>query len=288
MRTVPLLIIILFLFSSCQKEVSYSGDGNTNNVDTSALGRFIAATGITNAILKVNLDSLITRSRNHGWWGQCQVIYPFAGGTQNSCKYNLKDPRDADDAFRINFLGDTWTYTNVAANPGVSGYGNTYFNPSGRLPDQNSCHLSVYSMADSAGGVDNGDIGAYDGTTNLGFYLSTRTAWPDTSGKPFAVISKTAFQGAQVNGAGYFLITKSGTIASFYQNSPEGSSASVAPGNLPDLSLYICNQNFPAGGSPYNDGFSHRPLSFATIGSGVDSATVASMYSDILDFVSRK
>jgi hypothetical protein len=288
MRIILLSIFIILFLLSCQKEISYEGDGNPENVDTSALGRFLAATQITDATLKVNLDSLITRSRNHGWWAQCQVIYPFAGGTQNSCKYNLKDPRDADDAFRINFLGDTWTYTNVAADPGLSGYGNTFFNPSARLPDQNSCHLSVYSMTNDAGGVDNGDIGAYDGTTNLGFYLSTRTAWPDTSGKPYTAISKNSIQGGEVNGAGYFLITKSGAVANFYQNSPEVHSFPVATGNLPDLDLYICNQNFPAGGTPYNNGFSQRPLSFATIGSGVDSATVVSMYADILDFVSRK
>lgn len=288
MRITLLSIFICFFLLSCQKEISYESDSNPEYVDTSALGRFLAATGITDATLKVNLDSLITRSRNHGWWGQCQVIYPFAGGTQNSCKYNLKDPRDADDAFRINFLGNTWTYTNVAADPGVSGYGNTYFDPAARLSDPNSCHLSAYSMSNNAGGVDNGDIGGYDGTTNLGFYLSTRTAWPDTSGKPFSAISKSSFQGAEVNGAGYFLITKSGTVANFYQNSPQAQSFSAASGNLPDLDLYICNQNFPAGGNPYNNGFSQRPLSFATIGSGIDSATVASMYSDILDFVNRK
>jgi hypothetical protein len=288
MRIFSLLTLIVFFLFSCQKEIDYAGDGNGEDVDTSALGKFISATGITDATLKVNLDSLITRSRDHGWWDLCKVIYPFAGGTETSNKYNLKDPRDADDAFRLNFFGDTWTYTNVEANPGISGYANTFFNPSTGLPDQNSCHLSAYSMSDSAGGVDNADIGAYDGATNLGFYLSTRTDWPDTSGKPFAAISKNSFQGTQVNPAGYFLLTKSGTTASFYQNTSHISNPSVPPGNLPDLTLYICNQNFPPGGNPYNNGFSHRALSFATIGSGIDSVTVALMYSDVLDFVNRK
>ena len=72
--------------------------------------------------------------------------------TETSNKYNLKDPRDADEAFRLTFLGDsTWTYTNIEANPGISGYGDTHFNPSVALSDPNSCHLSVYSMSDSAG-----------------------------------------------------------------------------------------------------------------------------------------
>jgi hypothetical protein len=291
MRTLTLLAITAIVLSSCQKEASSSGTSNNNNnnkPDTTALGGFIKATGITDEQLKVNLDSLITRARNHGWWDLCKVIYPFAGGTQTSCKFNLKDPRDTDAAFRLTFLGDTWTYTNIEANPGVSGYGNTHFNPAVGLSDPNSCHLSVYSMSDSAGGRDNADIGAYDVVNNLGFYLSTRTGWPDSSGKPFAAISDNAFQGTEVNGAGYFLVTKSGTSASFYQHSPETQSYPASLGNLPNSNLYLCNQNFPLGGDPYNNGFSQRALSFATIGSGIDSATVVSMYSDILNFVSRK
>lgn len=283
-----LSVFIVFILLSCQKEIHWVEDGNSEKVDTSALGKFIKATGITDQTLKTNLDSLITRSRNHGWWDLCEVIYPFAGGTQTSCKYNLKDPRDADDAYRINFIGDTWMFTNVSANPGINGYGDTFFNPATGLSDPNSCHLSVYSMSDDAGNVDNGDIGGYDGITNQGFYLSTRTEWPDSSGKPYAAISKNSFQGIEVNAAGYFLITKTGATASFYQNSPETHSYSASPGSLPDLHLYICNQNFPSGGSPYPDGFSHRSLSFATIGSGIDSATVASMYADVRDFVSQK
>jgi len=200
---------------------------------------------------------------------------------------NLKDPRDADDAFRLSFLGGTWAYNNIAINPGLDGYGDTHFNPSTQLADQNSAHLSAFSMSDSAGAFDNANIGAYDITNNIGFYLSTRTSWPDSSGKPFAYISGDAFQGTEINGAGYFLMTKSGTSANFYQNSPESQSFSVSTGNLPNLNLYVCNQSLNSG-NPYSQGFSQRPLSFATIGSGIDSATVIYMYSDILDFVSKK
>src|SRR5436853_6337635 len=109
MKVVTLLsaFFCLLLFS-CQKEASNSnnranGNGDNNTpVDTSALGKFIKATGINDPALKDNLDSLITRARRHGWWDLSNVIYPFAGGTQASCKYNLKDPRDEDEAFRLN------------------------------------------------------------------------------------------------------------------------------------------------------------------------------------------
>ncbi len=275
-----LAFVSLFLFS-CQKEIHYA-KGNANVVDTSALGKFITATGITDATLKVNLDSLITRARRHGWWDLCKVIYPLAGGTSTTCKYNLKDPRDSDAAFRLVFNGSTWTI-----HPGASGYGYTYFNPAIQIADPNSCHLSVYSLDDVAGGSDNADIGAWgDG---LGFYLSTRDAWPDSSGKPFASIANDGFQGTGVNGAGFFLATKaSGASADFYRDSLLMTSVSSSPGNLPNLNLFICNQNFPYGAEPYSAGFSQRGLAFITIGSGINGTMEAFMYSDIDSFVNSK
>jgi hypothetical protein len=54
-------------------------------------------------------------------------------------------------------------------------------------------------------GDDNADIGAYDhNTPAAGFYLSTRTNWPDSSGRPFAQISSYTMQGTQVNGGRLF------------------------------------------------------------------------------------
>lgn len=286
MRTLVVLFASVLLFlSSCQKEVSYSNEDGTGT-DSSALGKFIYATGITDTGLKTDLDSLITRARNHGWWDLCKVIYPFAGGTQTSCRYNLKDP----SSFRIDFIGGSWTFSTTSVNPGDTGYANTHFNPVTQMIDPASCHLSVYSMDDKAGGIDNADIGAYDHNTASGFYLSTRTMWPDSSGRPFGQISSYIIQGKQVNGAGYFLVTKiSNSHASFYRNgSAITTDTSATPGNLPDLDLFLCNQNFPFGGEPYNIGFSQRGLSFATVGAGIDDATAMLMYSDINDFVGQK
>ena len=280
-----LAFVSLFLFT-CKKENNV-GSGNNTGSDTSALGKFIKATGITDATLKVNLDSLITRARRHGWWDLCQVIYPLAGGTSTTCKYNLKDPRDSDTAFRLVFNGSTWAFNSNGIHPGASGYGYTYFNPAIQIADPNSCHLSVYSLDDVAGGSDNADIGAWgDG---LGFYLSARDAWPDSSGKPFASIGNDGFQGTSVNGAGFFLVTKASASSSdFYRNSLLMTSASSSPGNLPNLNLFICNQNFPYGAEPYSAGFSQRGLAFITIGSGINSTMEVSMYSDINDFVESK
>src|SRR5438046_4838441 len=101
-------------------------------------------------------------------------------------------------------------------------------------------------MDDNTGGDDNADIGAYDHNTAAGFYLSTRTKWPDSSGRPFAQISSYTMQGTQVIGSGYFLMTKtSSSNASFYRNSSVIQTDTAAtPGNLPNLDLFLCNQNY--------------------------------------------
>jgi len=279
----------LFLFS-CKKDNSTSINTPPPPPVDTALEKFVTATGITDAQLKVNLDSLITRAKHHGWWDLCSVIYPFAGGTQAACKYNLKDPRDADGAFRLSFLGGTWAYTAASANPGDSGYGHTYFNPSIQIADPNSCHLSIYSMSDTPGGIDNADIGAYDNSNGLGFYMSARDSYPDSSGRPFISIGRSSFQGTGVNGAGFFLMTKTtANIASFYRGSSlAGADSAAVSASLPNLDLFIGNQNYTGSSEPYPLGFSQRGLAFTTIGSGINSATEGVMYSDITNFVESK
>ena len=67
MRILTLLIFAGFLLFSCQKEAGTPDNGNVNPpppppppppADTTALGRFVTAAGITDAQTKVNLDSL--------------------------------------------------------------------------------------------------------------------------------------------------------------------------------------------------------------------------------------
>jgi len=288
MKSIILLALVSLFLSACQKEV-HNTTTSLESVDPS-LENFIQATGITDAQLKTNLDSLVMRSKRHGWWDLCNVIYPMAGGTQATCKYNLKDPRDMDAASRITFLGSTWTFTSVSANPGDSGYGYTHFNPSTQIADPNSCHLSVFTMNDVLGGADNSDVGAYDASARLGFYISTRDDYPDGSGRPFVQLANNSFQGSEINGSGFFLMTRTmATAAVLYRNSAlSGADSTLTPGGLPNLDLFLCNQNFTGSSEPYVPGFSQRGLSFVTIGAGISAEMESLMSSDITDFVENK
>ena len=51
-----------------------------------------------------------------------KALYPFVGGTATSHKFNLKDPRDLDAAFRLQFNGG-WTHNSNGVTPnGTNGY----------------------------------------------------------------------------------------------------------------------------------------------------------------------
>jgi hypothetical protein len=90
---------------------------------------FISAAGITNNEQANAVNTLVTDLKTAGIWTKMKAIYPFVGGTATSHKFNLKDPRDLDAAFRLTFSGG-WTHSSTGALPnGTTGYANTYLNP---------------------------------------------------------------------------------------------------------------------------------------------------------------
>ncbi len=100
----------------------------TAPVDPDALS-FITAASITDNTQKSAINQLVLDLKAYGLWNKMQAIYPFVGGTASSHKFNLKDPRDLDAAFRLVFNGG-WTHsaTGVTGN-GVNAYVNTFYNP---------------------------------------------------------------------------------------------------------------------------------------------------------------
>lgn len=275
MRALTLLAFVSFLLFSCQKEVSTSDTNNNNNTDTSALGKFVAATKITDGQLKANLDSLITNARNHGWWNLCKAIYPLVGGSSETCKYNLKDPRDADVAYRI-----TWNGNVSFDNAGVTstgGYGDTHIVPSSAL-SLNSNHISYYSLTDNFG-TSTIDVGAEDpnGVLQLMIYSDFGQGY-------YLAGASQAYYTANPGCSGYFLGTRTSDVSSsaVYKNGMPIQLDGIltnGPEGLPNISLDLLNENFAGHTTATN-----RKCAFATIGSGIDSSMAGQMYIDIQAF----
>jgi hypothetical protein len=181
-----------------------SNSGLTNIVGGVALdadaSAFITAAAITDATQQSAINTLVTGLKTDGIWTKMKAIYPFVGGTATTHKYNLKDPRDLDAAFRLTFSGG-WTHSVTGATPnGVNAYANTFLNPTTSL-SVNSHSFGIYSKTNNTtgarvygvlstpsiymqndlntGNFASGTVGtiiSYTASPTTGLLLSTRTA----------------------------------------------------------------------------------------------------------------
>ena len=135
-------------------------------LDTDAQS-FISAASITNDTQVTAIDTLVTALKTAGIWTKMKAIYPFVGGTAESHKFNLKDPRDVDAAFRLVFAGG-WTHSSTGALPnGTTGYAETKFSEYNNITNgdsqlSNYSHLSLYSRTNASSIDTYGGIGIYD------------------------------------------------------------------------------------------------------------------------------
>lgn len=136
--------------------------GNSIVWDVDAL-TFISNASITDATQKIAINTLVTDFKTASIWTKMKAIYPFVGGTATTHKWNLKDPRDLDAAYRLVFNGG-WTHSSTGALPnGTTGYADTKLNVNNTLSGGDS-HLSYYSRTTAipGAGKDYYMMGAYD------------------------------------------------------------------------------------------------------------------------------
>lgn len=134
------------LLSSCQK--TYTGSGNEPGITYDAdAQQFITNAGITVDEQKVALNTLVKQLKDSSLWTKFKAIYPMVGGTAATTKWNLKDPRDLDLAYRI-----TWNGAPDFKNTGVTCL---------TVADWGDTHL-----ADSVLLYDNSSMSFYSGTQN--------------------------------------------------------------------------------------------------------------------------
>jgi hypothetical protein len=120
------------------------------NVRDNDARAFIEAAGIVSDTQIEAIDTLVINLKSYGLWTKMKAIYPMVGGTATSHRFNLKDPRNVNAAFRLTFNGG-WTHSQTGAQPnGTNAYAETYLNLSTTLTNRN-VHFSHYSRAGSTG-----------------------------------------------------------------------------------------------------------------------------------------
>lgn len=249
--------------------MSFYGFGGNPNIGHE-VEDFINITGITDETIIDVIQTLHDDLVSYGIWDKCKAIYPFVGGTAETHKYNLKDPRDHDMAFRLKFFGG-WTHSSNGALPnGSTGYATTFIRPSLEL-SASSIHLSYYSRTDSSSnGVEIGSSGG------AGYYCYLHSSY---SGATLYVAIGAASPAAS-NTDSRGLITGSKSVTgkvSGYRNKTVLINEATSGDRVNSIPITLGALN---GASNFSD----RQCAFASIGSGLTKTEVELLYDAVQAF----
>jgi hypothetical protein len=235
---------------------------------------FLNATGITDPAQIAAITTLVDNLKAYNLWNKMRAIYPLIGGTATTHQYNLKDPRNTDDAFRILWNGGIIHNSKGASFDGSS-YGDTRFAPFSVLTNATqSNHLSIYisgsspsslSAAGNTNFIENGLGIGVGNQSRMNAYVGNNTA-----------INITTNDGV----TGLMAVTRtdlSNSAAYIRGSVTRTSTSTVAPPASPrTFNVFIGRENGAWMGTGANTYFS-----FASIGTGLTTGDVENLYTTV-------
>lgn len=244
-----------------------------SGLDPSA-SAFIAATAITDPTIKTAINTLVVEMKGYGIWNKMKAIYPFVGGTASTHKFNLKDPRDLDAAFRLAFNGGVTHNSNGMQGNGTNGFANSFLIPNAIL-SQNNVHLSIYSRTNLAAvSFDCGSASV--GITN-GLYFTTRSN--DNNG--YYTSNGVQFMTPSTSSVGSFMLNRTASnLSKVFKNGVVNITSSLVSTGLSTSSICFSGLNINNSVSFFRAGF----YSFATIGDGLTDPEAANFYTAVQKF----
>ncbi len=262
----PLFFLFAFL-SSCQKEFSTEG-GDSLAYDIDAQ-KFIYTSGITDTIQKDAVNNFVIQLKNASLWTKFIAIYPMVGGTANSTKWNLKDPRDLDAAYRLTFNGTPVFAGTGILFPTIADFANTHLADSA-IGGYSNASISYYSRTQNT--ISGYDIGCTDGAVPYN-ELSVYANSADNS--EWFGFSQSILP---ANTTGLFMLSSSATNVTRYRNGAIISSKGSAPNNS------YTNLTFLIGKSRVTLHPGQKECALATIGNGLTDAEVSTFYNIVKNF----
>ena len=265
---------------ACACAVGYSGATcQTPGAGNSEANSFIVAAGIADATQSAAIDTLVTGLKTDDLWTKLKAAYPFVGGTQQSHKFNLKDPRDLDVAFRLVFSGGITHDANGITGNGADGWANTFIVPSVELATSGSA-IGVYSRSPNNGQSTEIGVSSNSNLPILG--LTTRNVNGDTFFDGYDYDThRLVVSNPDGNGLYVGSIENATSQRLFKNNSEIG--VVTAPQTLgpPDTyAIAVLARN--DAGNLVN--FSTRNLAFAFVSDGLSVANVANLYARVQAF----
>lgn len=251
----------------------YSGTNLIWSAFDSDAQAFITAAAITDLTQQNAINQLVVDLKGYGLWSKMKALYPFVGGTASTHKFNLKDPRDLDAAYRLVFSGG-WTHSSNGALPnGTNGFANTKLTPSSSLT-LNSTHISAYSRTLSG-------TGYLFGCSNVG--LSNRTLWQmgGTSYVSLFTAPGDYFAYGSANTRKLLILNRTASnLSNAWENNTKKATSTNASTNRTTVPIYLSASN--DNGSTTN--YANVQLAFSSIGDGLTDTEAANLYTSVQAF----
>lgn len=235
---------------------------------------FITAAAITDSTQQNAINTLVIALKGYSIWTKFKAIYPIVGGTASQHKYNLKDPRDLDAAYRLTFATG-WTHASTGMTPnGTSAFADTKLNVD-TSTDLNSVAFGVYSRSNTAGG------NRYHGVSSASTFLMISEKLP--SNNYLAFIHEAGTVGtfsASTDSRGFFQGSRTAVnVVRIAKNNSQVTSANLSV-NKPAFKIYIGANNNQNIANRYND----KELAFFYISEGLSSTEMTNLYTAVQAF----
>lgn len=289
MRKKYILLILAFLLSFNSNAQTTNGsvrfvgttvvmqlDDDARNIIRTIENERVAGGGAVFTLAeRTYVNYIVTNFKAIGVWSKITALYGFVGGTAASHKWNWKDMRDLNAAYRLVFPNGMTHSANGIQGNGTNQYAETFLTPSTTLTNNNS-HISIYSNSNIVGSGFLVDISAVDGTTRYLELVFNRTTLSNYTGQ-----YNTTVVGFNTDGKGFTLGTRRSTNSLLFLNKQStliGTTTETQ--TLPNSTTVNIGVRNSSG---IRSLYSNRAYLFASIGSGLTD-TEAIRMSNIVTF----
>lgn len=269
-------------------DIQNGGDEVVYDVETKT---FNEAVGTLITTEEDAIQDLVVGLKTNGTWSKYNAIYPIIGGTEAEHKWNLKDPRDLDAAFRLTFYNGSGTRGGFLHDAnGMEGddsndagaWAQTHFTTSGNWTDSGTYvdgMMGYYSNLSKAGNT--------TGDTELGVdtaisdWLRTNLQIEDSGGMFGALCSSFVNRGTTSTTKYAQMNSVSGTLTFYEDGVVQGTTITQnTSANLSTTPFAINAATLTTAGTT-SDRTSSRRCAFVTIGEGFTATEISDDYDTI-------
>lgn len=267
------MLSFIIVLPSCKKDHSNPEDNKPKPVvyDTDAQA-FFTSSAITDTTQMRAVNDFVLSLKKDSLWNKFVAIYPMVGGSASSVKWNLKDPRDADAAYRLTFTGSPVFAPTGVTFPTTSDYADTHVTDSLAGTFDNSA-ISYFSRTQN-------DIAGYDmGCSDESYPYNELSVLTDDSytSEWFGYRSNIPAS----NTTGLFMLSSTSSNVTRYRNGiPLGSYGQAPVEAYTNKSVWIGSTR-----GAYSSG--QKECALATIGKGLTDAQALDFYNIVNTFETK-